>query len=61
MKNLANLKGVRILGKAQQKGVQGGASSACDGSCSGIGSKCLYYCNGFTYKGICTAQGCIVV
>ncbi len=60
MKKLASLSGVKVLGTIEQKSIKGG-SSACDNRCSGIGSNCLYYCNGFVYKGICTSQGCMVV
>lgn len=54
MKKLSSLKGVKILGRAQQKSIHGGAATSCDDSCSvPYLAPCTYTCNGYTYKGRC--------
>lgn len=59
MKKLANLTGVKVLGKSEQKSIHGGASASCGGTpCSTIGSRCKYICNGYLIQGLCTSQGC---
>jgi hypothetical protein len=53
MKKLASLKGVKILGRAQQKSVRGSGTAVCD-PCAGksIGDKCRWNCG--TTIGVCT-------